>query len=150
VRPYVVDTNLYVEALRSDAAAVDLDGFYAEHLPRVHLHSVVAQELLGGGIDPRAARRIFRGFIKPFEAVGRIITPTHRAWKRAGEIMAELVRAGRLTPGGFGRGFVNDCVLAASAREHGFVLVTRNTRDFELIRSVEPAEVVAPWPLPGP
>jgi predicted nucleic acid-binding protein len=147
VRPYVVDTNLYVEALRSAAAAAELDIFYAGHLPRVHLHSVVAQELLVGGIDGRSQRRIFRGFIKPFETVGRIITPTHRAWKRAGEIMAELVRAGRLSPGGFGRGFVNDCVLAASARERGFVLVTRNMRDFELIRTVERAEVVAPWPL---
>lgn len=145
MRPYVIDTNLYVEVLRSDAAAAGLDAFYAAHLPHVYLHSVVAQELLAGGIDQDAQKRFYEDLIRPFEAVGRIITPTHRAWKRAGEIMAELVRAGRLSPGGFGRGFVNDCVLAASAREHGFVLVTRNTRDFERIRTVEPVDVVAPW-----
>lgn len=146
MRPYVVDTNLYIEATRNDAAAAELDLFYAHSRARVHLHSVVAQELLAGSTNPALKRKTHAEFIKPFEAVGRIITPTHGAWKRAGEIMAELVHAGRLTPGEFGRGFVNDCVLAASAREHGFVLVTRNTRDFELIRTVEPADVVAPWP----
>ncbi|CAN5328024.1 hypothetical protein BH23GEM4_BH23GEM4_21110 [soil metagenome] len=147
MRPYVVDSNLYIEATRNADAAAELRVFYAHSRARVHLHSVVAQELLAGATNPGLKRKTHAEFIKPFEIVGRIITPTHRAWKRAGEIMAELVRAGRLSPGGFGRGFVNDCVLAASARERGFVLVTRNRRDFELIRTVERAEVVAPWPL---
>ncbi len=144
---YVVDTNLYIEATRSDEAADGLKRFYARLLPYVHLHSVVAQELLAGAMAPDLERETQAGFIEPFEAVGRTITPTHRTWKRAGEIMARLVRKKRLSPGGFRRSFVNDCLLAASAREHGFVLVTRNTQDFELIRTVEPMDVLPPWPF---
>ena len=146
MRKYVLDTNLYIEASRSDAAADGLKGFYARFLPYVHLHSVVAQELLAGAVTVPLARDTQAGVLEPFEAVGRVITPTHRTWKRAGAIVARLVRERRLSPGGVPRSFVNDCLLAASAREQGFVIVTRNAQDFALIRSVEPAEVVAPWP----
>lgn len=143
---YVLDTNLYIEATRRDEAADALKGFYARFLPWVHLHSVVAQELLAGAASPELERATREGFIEPFEEVGRVITPGHRAWTRAGEIMAGLVRRRRMSPGGFARSFVNDCLIAATAREHGFVLVTRNTHDFDLIREVEPVPVVPPWP----
>jgi predicted nucleic acid-binding protein len=147
VRKYVVDTNLYIEATRSEDAADHLDAFHARVLPYIHLHSVVAQELLAGAVRPEVERRLRDSLVRPFEKVGRVLTPTHRCWKRAGEIMARLVRAKKLSPGGFGPSFVNDCLIAASAREHGFVLVTRNVRDFQLIGTVEPVEVIAPWPL---
>lgn len=143
---YVVDSNLYIEATRSTEAAAGLEAFVAQFTPRLYLHSVVAQEVLAGATNDELRRRTQRGFLRPFESVGRVITPTHRAWKRAGEIVATLVRTGELSPGGFGRGFLNDCLLAASAREHGFVLVTRNTRDFERIATVEPLRFAAPWP----
>lgn len=51
-----------------------------------------------------------------------------------------------MSPGGFGRGFVNDCLLGASCREQGLVLITLNLRDVALIQEVEPFEVLAPWP----
>jgi predicted nucleic acid-binding protein len=143
---YVLDTNLYIEASRSDEAADALNAFQQRSLPRIHLHSVVAQELLAGAVRPDVERRLLTRLVRPFEAVGRVITPTHRTWTRAGQIIAQLVRERRLSPGGVARSFVNDCLLAASAREHGFVLVTRNVADFELIRSVEALEVAAPWP----
>lgn len=148
MRKYVLDTNLYIEATRSDDAADQLKSFYARFLPSVYLHSVVAQELLAGAVSTQLAREIQAQFIGPFEAVGRVITPTHRAWRRAGGIMALLVETKRVSPGGFKPSFIGDCLLAASAREHGFVLVTRNTQDFDLIRPAEPLEVVQPWPQP--
>jgi predicted nucleic acid-binding protein len=146
VRGYVVDTNLYVEATRSDEAADALKAFYARFLPFVHLHSVVAQELLAGAGSPSLARDTRAKFIEPFEAVRRVVTPTHRTWKRAGEIVAQLLRERKLSPGGFAPSFVNDCLIAASVREHGLIIVTRNQRDFDLIRNVEPVEVRQPWP----
>jgi predicted nucleic acid-binding protein len=146
VRRYVLDTNLYIEATRSDDGADELKRFYARYLPRVYLHSVVAQELLAGAVTPSLERATKADLIEPFEAVGRLLTPSHRAWKRAGEIVARLVRRKQISPGGFRRSFLNDCLIAASVREHGFVLVTRNTSDFDLIRSIEPVEVVPPWP----
>ena len=52
-----------------------------------------------------------------------------------------------MSRGGFSRSFLNDCLIAASALEHGFVLVTRNTGDFAVIRKVEPKlNYVPPWP----
>jgi predicted nucleic acid-binding protein len=147
VPKYVVDTNLYIEATRNDEAADDLNAFHARFLPQIHLHSVVAQELLAGAVRPEVERRLREKFLRPFESVGRVLTPTHRSWKRAGEIIARLVREKKMSPGGFKPSFVNDCLIAASAREHGFIIVTRNTQDFELIGSVEPLQVLPPWPL---
>jgi predicted nucleic acid-binding protein len=146
VPKYVIDTNLYIEATRSEVAADDLNAFQARFLPHIHLHSVVAQELLAGAVRPELERRLREKLVRPFEAVGRVLTPTHRSWTRAGEIIARLVRAGRLSPGGFRPSLVNDCLIAASAREYGFVVVTRNQRDFELIGSVETVRVLPPWP----
>jgi predicted nucleic acid-binding protein len=150
VTKYVIDTNLYIDASRSDEAADALSFFQERSLPRMYLHSVVAQELLAGAVRPLVERSLRTRLIQPFESVGRVITPTHESWKRAGQIVVELVRANRLSPVGFARSFVNDCLIAATAREHGFLLVTRNTTDFELIRTVEPFDFAAPWPdAPG-
>jgi hypothetical protein len=40
--------------------------------------------------------------------------------------------------------FYNDCLLAANCREHGYVIVTHNREDFELIAMVEPAVRTSP------
>jgi predicted nucleic acid-binding protein len=146
VKRYVLDSNLYIEADRSELAAEELDRFLMRFLPLVQLHAVVAQELLAGARDSRREKLIQDTLIAPFEKRGRVIAPSFAAWKRAGIIMSRLVQQKRMSPGGFGRSFVNDCVLAASCREEGLVLVTRNAQDFALIQRVETVEVVAPWP----
>ena len=52
-----------------------------------------------------------------------------------------------MSPGAFARSFLNDCLIAASARDEGFTLVTRNLRDFDLVSEVEPGfRFVEPWP----
>jgi predicted nucleic acid-binding protein len=57
------------------------------------------------------------------------------------------VEKGRVSPGAFARSFLNDCLIAASARDEGFTLVTRNLRDFDLVSEVEPGfRFVEPWP----
>ena len=103
MRKYVLDTNLYIEAPRNDSAADALKAFYARFLPYVQLHSVVAQELLAGAVTASLARDTEAGYLEPFEAVGRVITPTHRTWKRAGAIVARLVRERRVSPAGVPR-----------------------------------------------
>lgn len=143
---YVLDTNLYIDATRRPEANRDLVAFLTRHTPRIFLHSVVAGELLAGATSRSLEQRTRRAFLAPLEAVGRVITPSHEAWKRAGAILAALVRTGVLSPGGFGRSFFNDCLIAASAREHGFVLITANTADFQRIASVESFPFQAPWP----
>lgn len=143
---YVLDTNLYITAGRDKARGKDLDRFTAEHLPSIYLHAVVVQEMLAGAIDAPKERLLNSTLIHPFERRGRIITPSYRAWRRTGEIMARLVQQGFTPPGGFARSFPNDCLLAASCREAGVTLISNNLRDYELIRKVEPVNVVPPWP----
>lgn len=146
MKRYVLDTNLYIEAGRNRDRAEELARFVSAQLPLIHMHAVVAQELLAGAVDAGKTRLVERGLVRPFEQRGRVVTPSFGTWKRAGSIMARLVQTKQMSPGGFGRSFVNDCLLAASCREGGLTLVTRNTRDFELIRGVEEFELVGPWP----
>lgn len=143
---YVLDTSLYVRATRDEERNRELQAFYRACAPFVYLHSVVAGELLAGAASPDLERRTLRHLVAPFEATGRLVTPGHAAWRRAGGIVARLVREKRLSPNGVPRSFLNDCLIAASARDHGLTVVTDNLRDFELIRTVEPVEAVPPWP----
>jgi predicted nucleic acid-binding protein len=149
VPKYVVDTNLYIRATRDAELNQALEAFLSAFAPWVHLHSVVALELLAGAISPELERHTDARFIHPFERRGRVITPGAAAWKRAGSAVARLLREKKLSPEGIKRSFLNDCLIAASAREHGFTLVTGNSADFELIADFLPLRFVAPWPDPA-
>lgn len=146
MKRYLLDTNLYVRAVRDENWAEALRRFVSSNLPSIHFHAVVAQELLAGAVDARRMNEVEKGLIRPFEKRGRVVTPGFGTWKRAGSIMSELVQKGRMSRGGFSRSFVNDCLLAATCREEGFVLVTMNSRDFELVREVSHFEASDPWP----
>jgi predicted nucleic acid-binding protein len=146
VKRYVLDTNLYIEASRDPGKAEELKAFSSAFLPFLSLHAVVAQELLAGAISEEVEDEIERSLISPFERRDRLIVPSWRAWVRSGELIAELVRQRILSPGGFGRSFINDALLAASLRESGHVLITRNTGDFERLARVERFQFVDPWP----
>lgn len=144
---YVVDTNLYVAAIRTDQGNDELALFQGRFAPFLYQHSVVAQELLAGARDEAAYAEYAQDWVAPFEALDRVVTPSHAAWMRAALILTRLVHRGLRSPGGFGRSFLNDCLLAASAREEGFTLVTANVADFALISRVEPGfRFVEPWP----
>lgn len=143
---YVVDSNLYIEAARDRAKAEELKSFSSAFLPFLYLHAVVAQEILAGATSAAWRRDIERLVVGPFERRGRIVLPSYRAWKRSGTVIAELVRRKAISPGGMGRSFVNDVLLATSCAEGGFVLVTRNRRDFELIARAEAVRFQEPWP----
>ena len=143
---YVLDSNLYIQATRDAAFNQEMEAFFWSDAPFVFMHSVVAGELLAGAVRPDLERRTYEDFIEPHEETRRIITPGHAAWRRAGGIVAQLIRARRLGAGAVPRSFFNDCLIAASAREHGFTLITRNTANFQLIGTVERVDVVPPWP----
>lgn len=146
MRPHVLDTGVYIRATRSETENRALEAFSTAFAPALHLHSVVALELLAGATSAALRRRTEASFIRPFERRRRVLTPGQGSWKRAGEIVADLIASRRLSPHGVSRSFVNDCLLAASAHEHGFVLITDNARDFERIATVAPFDYVPPWP----
>jgi len=147
VPKYVVDTNLYVEAITTDDGNAALAAFQRRCAPFLFQHSTIAQEILAGARDEADYRQYREDWVAPFEDLRRVITPSHTTWTRAALIMARLVEHGHLSPGGFSRSFLNDCLIAASARDHGFILVTRNTGDFALISQVERGiRYQPPWP----
>lgn len=147
-RRYVVDTNLYIEALRTEAGKSALGAFLSAYAPFVHLNAVVAQELRAGARG-RDASRLEASILEPFERRGRVVTPSYEAWKEAGRVLSELVSPAHWQQ--VTRSFVNDVLLAMSCRETGIVLVTNNLGDFTRIASARAFDFVAPWPVPvGP
>jgi predicted nucleic acid-binding protein len=146
VQKYVLHTNLYIRATRDDGWNQALETFFLTCTPGIYLHSAVAMEVLAGAIRPDLEEMTRERFIRPLERRGRVLTPTHEAWKRAGAALAQLLRERKVSPNGIKRSLINDLLIAASARDHGFVLVTDNEKDFELVGEVLPLSFVPPWP----
>jgi predicted nucleic acid-binding protein len=146
LKRYVVDSNLYIQAIRERRAAAALAEFSVIYAPNLLLHAVVVQELLAGAINQQARSRLERNLITPLERRGRLLVPTYRAWKRAGEIIAALIQRRQLSVSGVPRSFPNDALIAASCREHGVTLITHNQADFEKISLVEPIDFIIDWP----
>lgn len=145
----LIDTNLYISAIREGGQkAEELAQFSSAFSPYLYLCSVVAQELLvGADPDKKARRRVELALIEPFEQMGRIVTPSHRAWKRAGEVVARVSRQVRATDGEPVRSsFWNDALIGAACSEGGFSLVTTNLADFAKIKAVVPFSYYPPWP----
>jgi len=143
---YVIDTNLYVAADRDLDWAEQLERFTTAHLPFIHFHAVVVQELLAGAIDQRREKLVEESLVLPFERRGRTLVPSFAAWKAAGRVLSQLVQRKLMSPGGFQRSFLNDCVLATSCREVGATLITLNRGDFDLIQKVLTFDFAEPWP----
>jgi predicted nucleic acid-binding protein len=146
VKKYLLDTNLYVKAFRSQEGAKELERYFAEFTPNTYLSSVVFHELLVGASTPSKARQIREDLLGPLTRAGRLITPSHSAWDQAGSSIAAMARQESRELRSVPKSLVNDFLLAASCRESGATLVTDNTADFKLIRKYLKHEHVAPWP----
>jgi len=144
-RRFAIDTNLYVDALRTETGKVALRAFQAAFAPFIHLSAVVVQELRAGARD-RAADGLDANIIAPFERRDRVFVPSYSAWRESGRILAQLVNPKDWRS--VTRSFVNDTLLAMSCREAGIVLVTSNVTDFERIAAVREFDFVSPWPSP--
>jgi len=130
-RRLLFDSSIYIAAIREGLFSPAFR-MLLENLPRTYLASVVSAELLAGATSP-AARRAVLEFIRRAHKVHRVVTPDAGAWERAGEILAKIRTAepdlrSKLPS------LWNDVLIALSARQIGAVVVTRNARDFELIR----------------
>lgn len=147
VEKFVLDTNVYIDAIRNARSRESLAEWLRSMAPHVWQHAVVVSELLVGAKDVATWRRWHDRWVLPAERVSRVITPTYATWLRASRILSRLAERGAVRMGGLRPGFYNDCLIAATAREHGHVIVTHNAADFELIARVEPGlRTVKPLP----
>ena len=142
-RRFALDTNLYIDGLRTESGKTALNTFQAAFAPFIHLNAVVVQELRAGARG-RSATSLESNVVAPFERRGRIFTPSYAAWKESGRVLAELFGSSNWKS--VTRSFVNDTLLAMSCRESGTVLVTSNLSDFRRIATVREFEFVPPWP----
>jgi predicted nucleic acid-binding protein len=126
---YIVDTQMLVRATRSEEEAERYATFLSAFSSSVYLCSVVAQELLAGSRDTEARR--LEAFIARFEKLRRTATPTHASWRRAGEILCRLRRAGfTITPS-----LTNDVLIACTAMQIGAEVIHDNARDYRAIQA---------------
>jgi len=146
VTKYVLDTNLYVQAFRSETAAEQLSHYYSSFTPATYLSSVVLHELLVGATSPSKSHDILQSIALPFQRTGRVITPSAQAWQVAGEAIAQMARREKRDLRSIPKSLVNDFLLAASCRESGAMLVTENLKDFALIKRYVKLSFEEPWP----
>jgi predicted nucleic acid-binding protein len=133
VAKHLIDTDLYIDLIQSRTTLPFIREIYDKDAPGIYFSSVVAQELLAGA-RTLAARKRVEILFRPFERVGRVVTPTHSHWKDAGLIIAQVLRD-RPDLRNKLQALVNDCLLALSARSLGATLYTRNRDDFTLLQS---------------
>ena len=129
---HLIDTDLYIDLIQSGTTLPFICEIYGKDAPGIYFSSVVAQELLAGA-RTLAARKRVEILFRPFERVGRVVTPTHSHWKDAGLIIAQVLRD-RPDLRNKLQALVNDCLLALSARSLGATLYTRNRDDFSVLQ----------------
>jgi len=145
---YVLDTNLFIQAFRDEAANAELQRFHQLFAPFEYLSAVVAQELRAGVRSSADGRRLARHVLDVYARRGRVVTPSTQAWHDSGDLLAELARREGLEVARLSKAFGNDVLLALSCREAGLVLVTDNRRDFERIHRSAPFSFMDRWPSP--
>lgn len=143
---FLLDSNIYIAGFNDPDFGEGFRTFHQKNLPRLILSAVVAHELLVGARDRRRIDALERGLLEPFRTRRRIHVPTLATWNLAADIDRRLRELGSYEGSLTQRSFGNDLLIAATARELGATLVTRNLGDFELIRRVVPIHFQPPWP----
>jgi predicted nucleic acid-binding protein len=136
----VFDTSVYISAIRrGDAGVLDLrraSRTRAETSQPLWLSAVVFSELLIGAVDRTGRRRLVE-MEKEFISVNRLLVPQQSDWRLSGEVLSLIgqqfgykqVRRARMT---------NDALIAMSVARNGFVVLTKNSQDFEQIAKFRP------------
>ncbi|MGH7773696.1 MAG: type II toxin-antitoxin system VapC family toxin [Candidatus Binatia bacterium] len=133
----IYDTSVYIEILRSKAFAVSLRPRYEADIPSTFFSSVVIQELLAGATD-RLKRAVVEGLYRPFKRNRRIVTPSDIAWEETGRLLGVMRGERKDQADRMAGSFVNDLLIALSARGIGARVVTLNADDFTIIRRCVP------------
>jgi len=128
---YLLDTNVYLGAFRSEQKKAQFRQTFFPLLPATHLSSVVAYELYVNAQD-RRTRSLTQEFIHPMERSGRVITPTFDDWVEASDIVTAVEQKDRGWRSKL-PALLNDILIALCARRIGATLLTYNKDDFQLI-----------------
>jgi predicted nucleic acid-binding protein len=129
---YLLDTNLYVEASRSETTRARFRAVFFPLLPATFLSAVVAYELFVNARD-RETEELVHELVRPLERTGRLVTPAFDDWMEAARVLSTIWEGDRPWRSKVPR-LLNDVLIALCARRVGATLVTYNRADFRLIR----------------
>lgn len=146
MRKFILDTNCFIAASRSDDEAARLERFLQAAAPRIFLSTIVAAELRAGTTRVRDLRTLENAVLKPYYKRGRVANPSSAAWEALGRTLAWLVKNEGITLRTTPKSFIFDILLAYSCRELGAVLISGNERDLQRIRRVFSFESALPYP----
>lgn len=125
----VLDTNIYIDWINRGLREEWLIGGGKVR----YLSSVVVMELRAGA-HTRSGRSAVDALVRGYSAAGRMLAPPPAAFDRAGSLLRRLRLAGYDVRAA---SFVNDVLIAVTARLIGATVVTANHADFETIRGFE-------------
>jgi predicted nucleic acid-binding protein len=125
MQPVLLDSSIYVSALRSEGAAVAVERLTAG--TRLWLSAVVLEELYAGAHELQ--RGVVEQWQRDFDEVGRILVPNLSDWVDAGKVLRSLADEYDYEKIGRGR-LTNDALIAMSAARRGIRVITSSEKDF--------------------
>jgi len=128
---YLLDTNVYLEAVRSEESGARFRRAFFPLLPATFLSAVVAYELNVDARD-RRTRSLIRDFIRPLERTGRLVCPAFQDWADASEVVTAIEERDKGWRSKL-PALLNDVLIVLCARRIGATLLTYNREDFRLI-----------------
>jgi predicted nucleic acid-binding protein len=145
-RKFVLDTNCFIDASRTDAGADAFAEFCARAAPSLYLSTVVAAELRAGVGNANERRILERRVLSSYVRRRRLVNPSATAWEALGTTLGRLAEDDGLVLSDVRKSFVFDILIAWSCREIGAALVSRNVKDLSRIAKLFTFEFVAPYP----
>lgn len=144
---YTLDTNIFIDGFRTEEAQADVFGFLSRALPFTYLSAVVMQELAAGARTAEAARDVEQGLFEPFERRRRVFAPSVAAFAASGRALAAVAAREGWQLLDENPSLLNDALIAASCREQGITLITRDGDFKRLAPFVRGFRYAAPWPI---
>ena len=143
---YALDTNIFIDGFRNDDAEAEVFVFLNQALPFVYLSAVVMQELAAGARTADAVRSVQRCVFEPFERRQRVFAPSSAAFVESGRVLAAIAAREGWQLLDKKPSLLNDALIAASCRERGITLITRDGDFKRLAPFIRGFRYAAPWP----
>ena len=143
---YALDTNIFIDGFRNEEAQAEVFAFLNRALPFIYLSAVVVQELAAGARTADAARDVQRGVFAPFERRRRVFAPSSAAFAESGRVLAAVAAREGWQLLEEKPSFLNDALIAASCREQGITLITKDGDFKRLAPFCRGFRYAAPWP----
>ena len=143
---YALDTNIFVDGFRNEEAQAEVFVFLNRALPFTYLSAVVMQELAAGARTTDAARDVQHGIFEPFERRQRVFAPSSAACAESGRLLAAIAAREGWQLLNEKPSLLNDALIAASCRERGITLITRDADFRRLAPFLKGFRHAAPWP----